>query len=180
MLPFQLLRQAERELELARQWYDEQRYGLGLVFFDAYEDAVRHAQEFPEAGTALVGPELGRSVRKFPLQGFPFYLVMSATKLANTKLSAVPAETIMISPVLESSSMTDAAKKLLEAASALPEDEGLALASELIASLDGPSDGNWESAWLAELDRRVEAARDRGDAPAWSEVRARVLSQLAR
>mgnify|MGYP001547959570 CR=1 FL=1 len=45
MLPFQLLRDAERELELARRWYDEQRHGLGLVFFDAYEDAVRHARK---------------------------------------------------------------------------------------------------------------------------------------
>ena len=77
--------------------------------------------------------------------------------------------------------MTDAAKELLEAASALPEDERLALASELIASVDGPPDGNWESAWLAELDRRVEAARDKGEpAPEWSEVRARVLSRLGR
>lgn len=87
----------------------------------------------------------------------------------------------MISPVLQSSSMTDAAKKLLEAASALPEDERLQLASELIASVDGPPDGDWESAWLAELDRRVEAAHDSGEtASEWSEVRARVLSQLAR
>jgi putative addiction module component (TIGR02574 family) len=77
--------------------------------------------------------------------------------------------------------MTDAAKKLLQAASALPEDERLALASELIASVDGPPDGDWESAWLAELDRRAKAARERGErAPEWSEVRARVLSQLAR
>ena len=77
--------------------------------------------------------------------------------------------------------MTDAAKKLLEAANALPEDERLALAAELIASVDGPPDGDWESAWLAELDRRVEASRDRGEpATEWSEVRARVLSQLGR
>lgn len=77
--------------------------------------------------------------------------------------------------------MTDAGKKLLEAASALPEDERLALASELIASVDGPPDGNWESAWLAELDRRVEAARDKGEtASEWREVRARVLSRLGR
>jgi len=77
--------------------------------------------------------------------------------------------------------MTDAAKKLLEAACALPEDERLALAAELIASVDGPPDGDWESAWLAELDRRVEAARKRGEpAPDWSEVRARVLSRLGR
>ena len=77
--------------------------------------------------------------------------------------------------------MTDAAKKLLEAASTLPEDERLELASELIASVDGPPDGDWESAWVAELDRRMEAARDKGEpALEWSEVRARVLSQLGR
>jgi putative addiction module component (TIGR02574 family) len=77
--------------------------------------------------------------------------------------------------------MTDAAKRLLEAARALAEDERLALASELIASVDGPPDGDWESAWLAELDRRLEAARSRGEpAPEWSEVRARVLSRLGR
>ena len=77
--------------------------------------------------------------------------------------------------------MTDAAKELLKAASALPEDERLELASELIASVDGPPDRDWESAWLAELDRRVEAARGRGEpAPEWSAVRARVLGQLAR
>jgi putative addiction module component (TIGR02574 family) len=77
--------------------------------------------------------------------------------------------------------MTDAAKKLLEAASALPEDERLELASELIASVDGPPDGDWESAWLAEPDRRAEAARDRGEpASEWSDVRARLLSQLGR
>jgi len=77
--------------------------------------------------------------------------------------------------------MTDAAKKLLKAASALPEDERLALASELIASVDGPPDSDWESAWLSEIDRRVAAARDKGEpAPEWAEVRARVLSQLGR
>lgn len=77
--------------------------------------------------------------------------------------------------------MTDAAKKFLEAANALPEDERLALASELIASVDGPPDGDWESARLAELDRRVEVAREKGEpAPEWTDVRARVLSQLGR
>jgi putative addiction module component (TIGR02574 family) len=77
--------------------------------------------------------------------------------------------------------MTDAAKKLLRAASALPEDERLELASELIASVDGPPDGDWESAWVAELDRRVKAARDKGEAASeWSEARARVLSRLGR
>ncbi|MBT8467105.1 MAG: type II toxin-antitoxin system RelE/ParE family toxin [Deltaproteobacteria bacterium] len=77
MLPFQLLRQAERELDLARKWYDEQRHGLGLVFFDAYEDAVQHAQQFPDAGFVVSNTELSRTVRRFPLRGFPFHLVTS-------------------------------------------------------------------------------------------------------
>ncbi len=76
---------------------------------------------------------------------------------------------------------TDAAKKLLEAASALSEDQRLELASELIASVDGHPDADWESTWLAELDRRVKAARSKREpASEWSEVRARVLSQLGR
>ena len=77
--------------------------------------------------------------------------------------------------------MTDAAKKLLEAASSLTEEERLELASELIASVDGPPDDDWDSASLAELDRRIEGAREKGEsAPEWSEVRARLLSQLGR
>ncbi|MGB8223227.1 MAG: addiction module protein [Polyangiales bacterium] len=77
--------------------------------------------------------------------------------------------------------MPDTAKNVLEAARAPSEDERLELASELFASVDGSPDGDWESVWLAELDRRVEAARHRGEpAPEWSEVRARVLSRLGR
>jgi putative addiction module component (TIGR02574 family) len=75
--------------------------------------------------------------------------------------------------------MTDAPKKPLEAATSLPEEERLELASELIASVDGPPDSNWDSTWVAELDRRVEAARERGElASEWAEVRARLLSRL--
>ena len=77
--------------------------------------------------------------------------------------------------------MTRAAHKLLADVLALPEDERLELASETIASVDGPHDGDRESAWLAELDRRVEAAKSRGDAGAeWTDVRARILSRLGR
>ena len=75
MLSFQLLRDAERELELARRWYDDQRHGLGLVFFDAYEDAVRHALEFPDAGAVVL--DSTATLRKFPLEGFPFHIVTS-------------------------------------------------------------------------------------------------------
>lgn len=72
---FRLLLQAERELDLARKWYDEQRYGLGLIFFDAFEAAVQYVQEFPDAGAAFPDPAFVKTVRSFPIQGFPFHIV---------------------------------------------------------------------------------------------------------
>jgi putative addiction module component (TIGR02574 family) len=77
--------------------------------------------------------------------------------------------------------MSDPARKLLHQALALPEDERLALASEIIASVDGPEDAGWEAAWLGELDKRVEAARTRGESGSdWTEARARILKRLGR
>jgi putative addiction module component (TIGR02574 family) len=77
--------------------------------------------------------------------------------------------------------MTRASRKLLDDALALPEKERLELASELIASVDGPPDADWEAAWTAEIDRRIAAA-DRNGAPAndWTDVRARILSKLGK
>ena len=77
--------------------------------------------------------------------------------------------------------MSDAARKLLEDVLALPEAERLELASEIIASVDGPHDADWESTWLAELDRRADAAKTRGESGSdWSEARARILNRLVR
>jgi len=75
--------------------------------------------------------------------------------------------------------MTKAARKLLDEILALPEKERLDIASEIMASVDGASDADWDAAWLAELEHRREAAAQRKEAaPSWDEVRARVLSQL--
>jgi putative addiction module component (TIGR02574 family) len=77
--------------------------------------------------------------------------------------------------------MTSSAQQLLKGVLALPEDERLELASEIIASVDGPRDADWEEAWLAELDRRVEAAKSRGEASLrWTDARARILERLGR
>ena len=55
------------------------------------------------------------------------------------------------------------------------------LASEIIASVDGPSDSDWETAWLAELDGRVQAAAARGESASdWADARARILKRLGR
>ncbi len=75
--------------------------------------------------------------------------------------------------------MTSSARRLLEDVLALPEAERLELASEIIASVDGPRDADWEAAWLAELDRRVEAANAREEPAAdWNDARARILRRL--
>ena len=69
---------------------------------------------------------------------------------------------------------------ILSEAMTLPEGDRLALASELLASIDGPPDADWEQAWLQELDRRVKAAEERNAPSAdWAEVRTRILSRLA-
>ena len=76
--------------------------------------------------------------------------------------------------------MSSAAKLRAEAL-ALPEDERLALATELFESVDGAPDPEWERAWIAECDRRVAAAAERGTpAPEWTEVHARLTARFAR
>ena len=76
--------------------------------------------------------------------------------------------------------MTKAATKLLTEALALSPEERMDLAAELLASVDGPADPDWEQAWQAELDRRANTSDASTAPPAeWSEVRARVLRKLA-
>jgi putative addiction module component (TIGR02574 family) len=77
--------------------------------------------------------------------------------------------------------MNGSARKILQDALSLSDDDRLELASELIASVDDPRDADWESSWLAELDRRTEAAKARGGmASEWTETRARILRRLGR
>ena len=74
-----------------------------------------------------------------------------------------------------------APKDVLSAALALPPDERLALASELLASVEQPWTDEWERAWAAELDRRaedLESGRVKGIP--WEEVRQRLRASLER
>jgi hypothetical protein len=58
----------------------------------------------------------------------------------------------------------------------LPEEERLALASELINSVEGISDPEWEAEWSRELDARE--AHGLEHARPWSEVHSRILERL--
>ena len=51
------------------------------------------------------------------------------------------------------------ARRILESAMALSEEERAALAVELLATLDGEADPGAEQAWVEEITRRAERAR---------------------
>jgi hypothetical protein len=77
--------------------------------------------------------------------------------------------------------MSRAAKDVLAEAMALSEDERLEVASELIASVDGPSEAGWDDAWFEEV--RARDARHPDPLPPsqrWSEVRQRLLAKISR
>jgi hypothetical protein len=76
--------------------------------------------------------------------------------------------------------MPKSAQQLLNDVLGLPERDRVRIATEVLASLDGPADADWDQAWIAELERRERAAAARGErVPEWTEVRARILSRLA-
>ena len=75
--------------------------------------------------------------------------------------------------------MTNAAKQYLKDLLGLSEEDRVQIATELLASLDGPSDRGWDDAWSAELERRQQEAKSRGESGSdWADVRARILARL--
>lgn len=76
--------------------------------------------------------------------------------------------------------MSRTLRKIAIEALGLPEDDRLALATELIDSVEGPEDPDWSRAWAAELRRRSDAADRRAvRGEPWSKVRARLLRSVA-
>jgi putative addiction module component (TIGR02574 family) len=73
------------------------------------------------------------------------------------------------------------AVEVLQEALELPVEDRLALATELLNSVEGPEDEDWAQAWSDELKRRLQEV-ERGEAKLvpWSEVRARITADLKR
>ena len=69
--------------------------------------------------------------------------------------------------------------ELLRLALALPAGDRLALATELLNSVEGAEDQDWSEAWVQELDRRA-AAVDRGEEPleSWETVETNIRARL--
>lgn len=70
-------------------------------------------------------------------------------------------------------------KELLEAALALPLEERARLASEIIASLDGPPDSGTQEAWALEIARRIRELEEGGvQTVSWAEAEKRIRERL--
>jgi hypothetical protein len=73
--------------------------------------------------------------------------------------------------------MTRAANKVLQDVLDLPESDRLDIVAEVLARSDGAADPDWESAWLAELDRREQSEPTEPTSDEeWPAVRARIVS----
>ena len=77
--------------------------------------------------------------------------------------------------------MNTTADTILGTALALPPDERAWLAEELIASLDQGKDSAVDSAWAAEIERRIaEVESGKVETGSWEDARARIRARLAK
>ena len=75
--------------------------------------------------------------------------------------------------------MTKAAEALLADALRLSPEVRAELAAELLASLDGPADPDAETAWAAEIERRVDAIEAGAVAlEPWEDVKRRIEKDI--
>lgn len=74
--------------------------------------------------------------------------------------------------------MSIASKAILTEALRLTDEDRLDLANELLASLDGPADPDWDGSWLMELDRRSQTASD-GASKEWTALRSELVTRIA-
>ncbi|MFN8549274.1 MAG: type II toxin-antitoxin system RelE/ParE family toxin [Candidatus Eisenbacteria bacterium] len=69
-LPARVLPEAERELERAFAWYEQQRPGLGCEFLTAFDAAVESLRRLPESHESVA-----LRTRKALLRRFPYLLL---------------------------------------------------------------------------------------------------------
>jgi plasmid stabilization system protein ParE len=58
--------QADQEVQSARQWYEEQRLGLGIEFANAIDEVVERISSNPLAFPIVQGETRRAVVRRFP------------------------------------------------------------------------------------------------------------------
>ncbi len=60
---------AERDIEVARKWYDAQQVGLGEAFLSAVQERLEAIRRFPESC-----PEIHKIVRRAMVRRFPYLI----------------------------------------------------------------------------------------------------------
>jgi plasmid stabilization system protein ParE len=60
---------AEQDIEIARDWYDAQRGGLGDEFLGSVQACLQAIRQFPEAR-----PTIYKKVRRAVVQQFPYLI----------------------------------------------------------------------------------------------------------
>jgi plasmid stabilization system protein ParE len=60
---------AERDIEIARNWYDTQQFGLGEAFLSAVQERLEAIRQFPEAC-----PKIHKTVRRALVRRFPYLI----------------------------------------------------------------------------------------------------------
>jgi putative addiction module component (TIGR02574 family) len=76
--------------------------------------------------------------------------------------------------------MTDTVDDVLKEALRLPADDRVRIASELLASVAPDVETRDSEAWIAEVERRAQAAMDAVAGVSWSEARDQVEDRLRR
>jgi len=76
--------------------------------------------------------------------------------------------------------MSTPAEEILKEALQLSENERARVATELLASLDPDLETRDGDAWIAEVERRAQAAIDGAPGLTWDETRKRVEERIAR
>lgn len=74
--------------------------------------------------------------------------------------------------------MTKATQVVLADALRLDADARAELVAELLASLDGPADADAESAWDAEIERRIQAIESEIRLEPWESVKRRIEKDI--
>jgi len=73
--PFRVDNEADKELEAAAVWYEDQRAGLGEEFLRSVQEAIDQIRAFPSAGALHPQVPEDLQARRVLVQSFPYAVV---------------------------------------------------------------------------------------------------------
>jgi plasmid stabilization system protein ParE len=79
-MKLRILPQAEAEIKVAAQWYEDRLHGLSELFLAAVGDAIQAIQRHPKRYPRPVGVRTKRNVHRLLLSEFPYSVVYEITE----------------------------------------------------------------------------------------------------